>query len=174
VDGKLTSINQPLPLPQGVSDYALAGGSGVATMYRKSAGLRSAPLGVLNVVGHAPEAEEVSEDKLQLKLSLGSISIDKKSEKESVSRVVNDHMKSIKECISKWHQYFKRQKPSGKIEVSIVVNNSGAVDMVSVITNELGNKDMERCIVEEIKKWQFSPFKDTKTATITCQFIITS
>jgi Ca-activated chloride channel family protein len=174
VDGKLTSINQPLPLPQGVSDYAVAGGRGVATMYRKSAGLRSAQLGVVNAVGHVPEAEEVSEDKLQIEISLGSISVDKKSERESVSKVINDHMKSIKECMNKWQQYLIKQKSGGKIEVNIIVNNSGVVEMVSVIKNELGYKDMERCIVDEIKNWQFSPFKDAKTITVTCQFILAS
>lgn len=174
LDGKIATINQPLPLPQGVSDYALSGRGIATTAYRKSIAQPSEPLGVLNTVGRSPKVEEKAAENVSVTVSLGSLTIEKESHRKAVSDLIRNNLHKIKACLNNRAQYFIGQNSTAKIKVKIVITKKGLVNIVSIISNELRDNSIDKCIKEEIKNWKFGTFKDAENITVTCQFFITT
>ncbi|MEN8263787.1 MAG: VIT domain-containing protein [Nitrospirota bacterium] len=142
--GELSLIRQPLPLPQGVSDYAVAG---------NFAPKAAAPLRMLrDTVGKKKEmfAEQeslaVEEDKVENEVV--KVISSKGISKEKIKKVVERNIVKIDSC---------RQSDLRLITVKIVIDKSGNVKRVEVLSKGTKDRKVENCIVKEIRKWRF-PF----------------
>lgn len=171
VDGKVTTVKQPLPLPQGVSDYAV-GGYGTyaaAPAMQKSMGM----------VGMRGKMESrLAEDKfdaaheLQVpkkkdeaqKISIISITAGKGLTKDEIITVVKTHIADVEKCFagSNWQ---------GNTTINLTINSDGTVKKVEVAT---GNRDLriKKCIIEQVKKWLFPAFKNYLTIKASLTFKI--
>ncbi len=145
VDGKPTTVTQPLPLPQGVSDYAV-GGMTATRAYAPMAKLASpAELERKGVL----REQSVSKDESRQKSSVavGDVTTSGGLSKEVITKVVNDHMKELEACRS-------QAGLEGKIIFTLAIGTDGVVKDIKVVSGTTKNKIAEQCIAKIIK-WQF-------------------
>ncbi len=144
-DGKVTTVKQPLPLPEGVSDYAV-GGNG---MYAAS------PMMVKGMA--MTRAKEESKDaslmeqevdkKGSPKIQIADVITDKGLTKDEIRKVAEAHIADIEKCFagSNWQ---------GKITINLTINPDGTVKKVEVIASGI-NAKIKKCVSVQVKKWLF-------------------
>jgi Ca-activated chloride channel family protein len=162
-EGKPTTVTQPLPLPQGVSDYAV-GGISATRAYAPMAKLASpAELESKGVL----KEQIVAKDKSMKKSSvtIGDVIVSGGLSKEVVTKVINDHLKELETCRS-------QAGLEGKVTVTLTIGANGIVKDIKVVLGPTENKPADACITKFMKKWQFqanNAGKETKV-TITLLF----
>jgi Ca-activated chloride channel family protein len=142
--GELTSVKQPLPLPHGVSDFAVAG--------RAVQSMTARPRSIIGMFAKKKEAfaeQEAAapmEDKKDMDiikvLSANGIS------KAEVKKVAGRNILKIDNC---------RYKVIKPVKVKIVIDKRGKVKSVEVLSAGVKGGKAEQCIVQEIRKWRFPP-----------------
>ncbi|MEE9912315.1 MAG: AgmX/PglI C-terminal domain-containing protein [Deltaproteobacteria bacterium] len=151
VDGKSATVKQPLPLPEGVSDYAVGGQGSCAAapvMYK-----RMSP-------GHKMESA-LSEDKLVRqeiqapgekdrgrKISIADVTSGKGWTREDILRTVQANLNGIENCLA--------GKPvPATIKINLTINADGTVQKVEILSGAVRETIALSCIRDQIKKWRF-------------------
>jgi len=148
-DGKAVTVKQPLPLPQGVSDYAV--GNRIRT--QKGFGMTAAPstMAYKRIMGEEG-LEQKKEDGLGLKplittsalekmpIKLGQIAVTEGLSKESIQRVMEEHLNSINQC----NKYALWKQSSQRVELKfrLVIDLKGRVTGVKVNTSQENRKEL--------------------------------
>ncbi len=150
-DGKTEVVKQPLPLPQGVSDYAVRGyaSSGLGGASRTLKQYR-APMAVAEL--RAREEASSSGKKGTIadrthaapEVELGSIVVSRILSLKSVTRVVETMLTDAKACYV--DALKTRPGLSGSLFVKFVIKPDGSVDRIKVLKNEL-DKQLQQEIV---------------------------
>jgi len=155
---KSTTVKQPLPLPQGVSNRAVglvgASRSGGGGMYRhrslKTFGSAPAPeAAVLSEPMKREEAEKKRPVKVTASLS-----------QTQIRKVLKKRMSALRIC----HQKFLKGTP-GKIVVEITIGTNGRVTSIKVLTDSFKDKKLNKCIMLALKRLRF-PGQLQKAVTI--------
>jgi Ca-activated chloride channel family protein len=155
IDGKVTTVKQPLPLPQGVSDYAVGGAAySGATVYKSRA---AAPMPMQDRAS-ALEAKKESEVRRVL---VTTIKVSDKTAKDPIEKTVQGHLTELQKC--------NPDNMQGKVVVRVVVGQGGKAKEVTVISNGTGNRKLEKCLVSAIKKWQFTVVQASGEVTATIE-----
>jgi Ca-activated chloride channel family protein len=159
--GEQATVKQPLPLPQGVSDYAVGSVrknlSPSAFMARKDA----SPA--------APEQEsrlkeKKEEEKDRRVISLGEIKIQGGLSKEAALQVFERNLSSLRKCLN-------GNGLEKKLVLRLLVTPDGRVGSVKVVGDDLNDKTAWRCILAAIQEWRLPPTKDGKEATVTLTLV---
>ena len=153
VDGKLTTIKQPLPLPEGVSDYAVGG----------SANYAAAP-SMQKIMGMAMKSKmesRLSEDKATAqevkgenkkdqarKISIVSVITENGLTREEIIKVSSANLSSIEKC-------FVGTNLSGQIKINLNLNSDGTVKKVAIAEGVVKDEQLRKCIIAQVKQWQF-------------------
>jgi len=140
-----TTIKQPLPLPQGVSDYAVSG-----VMACKVASPLSMPAAREEAARDASKGKKAAPD-IEVVSVYGGIT------KETVRRVFGDHRQEIQRCYS----------GTGDITLDLVIGKDGSVKSVKAVKNALRDKKAISCITANLKQWLFPALPDGKEAKVT-------
>ena len=182
-DGKAQTVKQPLPLPQGVSDYAVGGkmhrtkgistlGASPSLMVRKSKPMevkeesreykKDAPL--------SSEAISDKEDHKRIYIKLGKISVSGGLKREAIIAILEKSIPSVNRCYDKkpWWQW----NVKGEFVFKLTVDSSGRVRKVIRIAGTKKVKALEDCIIQKLKTLQFLSSKGSKEGTITVTFIL--
>lgn len=145
-DGKVTTIKQPLPLPQGVSNYAVGrampGIALSAPRFMESGKKYEKKIyqqDTTNVKKQIPEKQRVSIKDLTL---TGGLS------KEAIITVAEKNLDDFKKC-------FDKQDLKGQIVITLFIKSDGTVKKIMVLSSTIKNKKKDLCIAETIKKWKF-------------------
>lgn len=163
IDGEPTTVKQPLPLPQGVSGYAV-GGMVATRVYAPMAKLAS-PAELEKKEAFREEIISRDGSKKKLLPTIGDVTISGGLSKDIVTKFVNDHMKELEPCLS-------QSGLAGKITLTLTISAGGIVKDIKVVSGSTKNKTVDQCIMQLMKKWQFparSVGKDART-TITLLF----
>ncbi len=178
-DGKAVTVKQPLPLPQGVSDYAV----GNRILIQKGFGMTAAPSTMAyKSIMREEGLEHKKEDGLDLKplittpalekmpIKLGTIAVTEGLSKESIQRVMEEHLNSINQC----NKYALWKQSSQRVELKfrLVIDLKGRVTGVKVNTSQENRKELERCIVEKLKKLCFPTPEEGKNVVVTITLIL--
>jgi len=182
-DGKAQTVKQPLPLPQGVSDYAVGGKSRVA----KGISTLGASPSLMVRKSKAAEVKEESreykkdaplssgaisdkEEHKRFHIKLGKISVTGGLKKEAIVKILEKFIPSVNRCYDKksWWQW----NVKGKFVFRLAVDSRGRVTKVSRIAGTKKVKALEDCIIQKLKNLQFSFPKGSKEGTITVTFIL--
>ena len=178
-DGKAVTVKQPLPLPQGVSDYAV----GNRILTQKGFGMTAAPSTMAyKSIMREEGLEHKKEDGLDLKplittpalekmpIKLGTIAVTEGLSKESIQRVMEEHLNSINQC----NKYALWKQSSQRVELKfrLVIDLKGRVTGVKVNTSQENRKELERCIVEKLKKLCFPTPEEGKNVVVTITLIL--
>ena len=142
--GQSTTVKQPLPLPQGVSDYAVGGmklsQEPTSFMTRKEVAGQLATDAVTEQKGF--------EEKDKSKVTVGDVIVPEGLSKEVVLKLVQKKAGEIERC------YFGREV-RGKLILELTVDLDGKVRSVKITSSPLKDSGVERCVTESVKKWQF-------------------
>jgi len=157
-DGKPTTVKQPLPLPQGVSDYAVGG-----CMAEAMQKVASAPcLERERVVSK----EELKDKKAQTPtIRVESITAVKGMTEADISTVAESHLDEIKDCVIAFGG-------KEKVTLFIAINPDGKVKTVSIATGTKTKNIDTQCLTKKMKTWQFPANKkgNEMSTTITLVF----
>jgi Ca-activated chloride channel family protein len=156
-DGKLSVIKQPLPLPQGVSDYAVGG-----LLNKKASSpysLRQRFAVVEEKISDQKEVPEKEKDKGNVKI--GEIFVTNGLLKKEVKKVVKKHQEEILDC------YRKTGTP---FTVKIIVDSKGNVKGAKIVSGRMEAKSVKKCILRQIEKWQFPWTHNGRDITVTVMF----
>jgi Ca-activated chloride channel family protein len=180
VDGKPVTVKQPLPLPEGVSDYA------VGEAAQASVGIMAkGPLMFAQRPSASPEAksgnsslateEEKLEDKgpasAQVLLRLGEIKATGGLSEAQVRRVLKRQLKSLQLCLQAEGKE-GRPHPTGKVVFQFAIDPQGRVCQVSISESKLNNADIEQCLLRKLQQLSFPAPRDGRHVSVTISLIL--
>ena len=168
-DGRTTTVNQPLPLPEGVSDHAVGG-----VMARSAA----APM-MMKQKGAPVETERMlaakSEDKAArqpatvppLSIKINKITVSGGLGKDAVRSTAEQQLKTLSSC-------FQNMILRGAIEIRFTITANGTVNNIQVTSSDTKNKTVKQCIIGQIRSWTFPAQEDGKDTNATVTLLIRS
>ncbi|MBN2467494.1 MAG: VWA domain-containing protein, partial [Deltaproteobacteria bacterium] len=162
-DGKPSTVKQPLPLPQGVSDYAVGGVTQrCAALPFNAAGETLAKEEPTVLKGQLADHDKRKET---LTILVENIAVSNGLTKQEISKVVESFLDELKECVT-------GLAAKEKVTVTLVINGDGKVNKVS-LTNGAKIKTADAlCIEKKVKQWPFPASADGRevSATVTLVF----
>jgi Ca-activated chloride channel family protein len=168
-DGKTTTVNQPLPLPEGVSDYAVGG-----VMMRGAA----SPMRMKQMAAPA-EAEMTllakSEDKAAkpnaavppLSVKINKLAVSGGLGKDAVRVVLEQQLKTLQTC-------FLNMNFRGTIEIRLTLAANGVVKNVGIVKSITKDETAKQCLLKNMKRWQFPASAEAKDTDVTMTLLIGS
>jgi Ca-activated chloride channel family protein len=179
-DGRVTTVKQPLPLPQGVSDYAVGNISMVgktvsgimaapAAMHRKSR-IKERGMSEGNLE-HDMAPDSVAETEMSPpQLRLEKIRVTGKLSQRSVKKRLEKQLPKMTEC-------YKALVNSSlfmgdRIEFEMIIDSSGTVADLKRVDKGEKYRDLAHCILSHLRNLEFPIFKDGKGLFITVSFVV--
>lgn len=152
-NGGETTVRQPLPLPGGVSDYAVPQAAAPAGILRKSLSRQGA--GNMMPAAKNEMAQETATPGKETKaravrtITVSDISVSAGLSKDAVKTLLEQHSGEVLSCIAKTGL-------SIKTVMEMTINSQGVVTGAKVISDSLNNEDAERCILRKLRKLNFA------------------
>jgi len=178
-DGQAVTVKQPLPLPEGVSDYAV-GNKGLAQ--KACLSVAPQPSSGARRIRVEEESREHSKDRfasdalLRMTASrfdyieLDKLVVTEGLSKDSVKRLLEKQIPSVGRCYEK--ALGKRFKFKGEVTVTFVIDPKGRVTGVKIDGDKTKDKALERCIVQGIKELHFPAPEGGKRVVVTITFVL--
>jgi Ca-activated chloride channel family protein len=174
-DGKPATVNQPLPLPQGVSDLAV-GGIGASQALSYFSARSSAPM-VAEKKAYKEEAaqgmtpgkaakQKEPEAAAGRRITVNSVIVSKNLSKDAVTELARKNTVELTWC-------YKNTELRGAMVLKLVINADGTVKNVSVVSSTLNEQAFDQCALEKLRGWRFPSTRDGRGAevTITLMFV---
>jgi Ca-activated chloride channel family protein len=166
-DGKTTTVNQPLPMPEGVSDYAVGGVMKTAVAAAPApAEMREhyyAEPRTKTLLGDTASAFGTPKKKTPVSVKIGKITVSGGLSKEAIENVIKQHVQEINNCLA-------NNALSGTVKIKLAIQADGTVKTISIASSDLKNAAIEQCITQALKAWTFPVATQETTATITLIF----
>jgi Ca-activated chloride channel family protein len=170
VNGQAVTVKQPLPMPEGVSDYAVG-----MEMAKRAMAFSSAPYAALR----AQESEQASlkeeaKDKsmgskfLQVSAELKEIFTTRRLPKEDIQKVIKQKIPSIEICYQKALE--KNPSIQGKATFKLVIDSKGRVTNATLVSSRLHDKNLEQYIIQKMKELTFPTPEGTGKLTVIVSF----
>jgi Ca-activated chloride channel family protein len=172
-DGQTVTVKQPLPLPQGVSDYAVGGNRAIAGKAYSFHGPAPSVLGMRSKVVEESMAQK-KEDRLTTEPEMDAAARDKNVielveitvtgglSETSIRKLLEKQMHSFNTCCKQAQK--KQSQLKGKIVFRLVVDTVGQVINVHLDKGVNNAKAVETCMLHKLKKLRFpAPKKGIKT-----------
>jgi len=154
-EGIIETVNQPLPLPEGVSNYALGCGAQVAQLSK----LRYSKDKSLELINDEEKKKEREEPVAKILPSnknfhskIFSLIVSEEKFREVIKNLIKKSLNSFSFC--------NKKGTKGKMNLKITLDVNGNLKDVKIIRSEL-EKEMERCVIEKIKNIDFKEIKNT-------------
>lgn len=164
VDGQAVTVKQPLPLPEGVSDYAV--GKNTGTSAYKLAAPYAARAFEVDAKSQVRKDEEVKSRLAKSSVELGEITTSGGISKEDLQKIIKQQIPSIELCYEK--TLVKTPNIQGQITLQLVIDSKGKVTKVHLVSSRLNDKSLEQCILQKMKELSFpaSLGTDQETAIV--------
>ncbi len=178
-NGQALTVKQPLPLPQGVSDYAV--GNGFAAQKMSVLSGPSPPVaarqGMVEEKSRDYEGErsvsEVTHTEPasgEAHIELREVEMSEGMSEEAVRKILQKHVTSIDPCYKVAQG--KQTHLKGKVVVTFVIDPQGRVAKTRIVKREQKNGVFERCIVQKLEKLHFPASEEGKTVVVTMTLIV--
>ena len=167
VNGQAVTVKQPLPLPEGVSDYAVGRGMVAQKAMSPLAGLRSIEAEKSSVKEESKDERLVSK-LVRVSVELAEISTSSGLSKEAIQKVLKQQIPSIELCYQKALE--KKPDIQGGITLQLIIDSKGHVTKVNLVSSKLNDKNLEQCIIQKIKELTFRAPEGTDKVTVTISF----
>jgi Ca-activated chloride channel family protein len=178
--GEAVTIKQPLPLPQGVSDYAVGGGSLAKRAFAPSAGvpwiasLKSRAMDESAEVKEegwpASEPEKDASFGREIDIELKAVKVSKGMSEKTAREIIKKHIPAFNLCCKQALKRLPHLK--GKFAFRLVVDAAGRVTAVYAGQNAGADKMFEQCMIKELKTLCFPPLKAERGAVVNVTFIL--
>jgi Ca-activated chloride channel family protein len=164
VDGQVVTIKQPLPLPEGVSDYAVGRGGVAQKAMSPLAALR------FTETEKSQVREECKDERLASKpvcvlIELGEISISGGLSKEAIQKTFKQGLPVLELCYKKALE--KRPNIQGEATFQLLVDSKGHVTTINLVSSKLNDKNLEQCLIQKIKGFAFPIPEGIDKVTVT-------
>ena len=165
-DGRLQSVTQPLPLPQGVSDYAVGGSGGYLMMTKNTAPMAAAEAPPRQDYARSEKKEK---DKVPGKTRAGStilvdnVIVSGGLVKETISKTITEYLKKAGNCAEAGAVH-------GRMDLSLKIKTDGSVQSIKVISHAFNKNTAPNCITASLKKLVFPANAAETQATVTLIF----
>ena len=191
----VTTIRQPLPLPEGVSEYAVGAGMPpmMAVAYAAPSPVRAAPPFPQAVFAkakyYAPEADvdelfceelaapsfeeaELEEETSGIETPQGKVTL---GEILGVDRQTDEIKHVLESILAELKRYYQtliaKQAPAaGKVVVKFLLKRSNRATHVEMVSTELHAKKLEKFLIRQIEQLHFPPQADHRELTVSCTF----
>jgi Ca-activated chloride channel family protein len=177
-NGKPETVNQPLPLPQGVSDYAVGGNSMIQplaiapqspAMYRQE-GIAQRDIAMKAKTGPDGMADSTDnralpEKKSTISNTIGDIAASGGLSKENISGIIERNMEKLEKC-------YKTGLSKGKVALALTINADGTIKTIKTVSDTLKNETIRKCIMDEMKKLVFPAAVNGRETTATITLIL--
>jgi Ca-activated chloride channel family protein len=144
--GQVTTVQQPLPLPHGVSNMALAmrsaAGSGMHKTMSGGPGYSSPRLEKAMLA----EDEEVKQE-ITVEINADFNSKDLKKHNSDFEKIIKNQNNLFEYCYLK----SKLNGLEGEIKIEVILNTKSQIIKLKVLENSLNDKTIEKCLVNKIK-----------------------
>jgi Ca-activated chloride channel family protein len=176
VDGQAVTVKQPLPLPEGVSDYAVGGRSIAGKQALSWAPYPSMALGKSKKELEckdellSSESEPASPPAKRTHIALGNIVVENGLSKSSIQKVLEKHMHSINLCYERASG--DPRTLTGEVTFKLVIDSKGRVAKVYMDTDTSKDQELERCIMKKLRKLHFPAPKERKNVKVSISFIL--
>ena len=153
IDGKPATVKQPLPLPQGVSDYAVGGKMMHASAPMAQVAKREA-LGTS--ADRAPVKEKQAKDEEKhgkASVVIADVAVSQGLSKEDVVRKITEQTAKLESCLA---------GAKGKLVLRLTVSPHGSVKSVQVLSSTFKNGKAPQCVLDTLKKITMSATQDGK------------
>jgi len=168
VNGKWTTVKQPLPLPEGVSDYAVGSPRPypAAPVAQRGWGMGVTMKSRMSEDKLTVRESEVSgeKDKAQ-KISFTDVVSEKGLTSDEISNVLQAQTGDIKNCLA-------GLKTHGTIKLRFTINPDGTVKKAEIISRDISNAGFQKCLIDRVKKWVFPVTKNAKEVTVTLSIVL--
>jgi Ca-activated chloride channel family protein len=145
IDGQPVTVKQPLPLPEGVSDYSIG-----KEMSSKRAASPLAFLGDFAVAEKALVKEEYESGKfIQASVELGEIVTADGLSKGTIQKMVKQQIPSIESCYQTALK--KKSDLKGEVVLRFVIDSNGRIEKISLVSSTVKDNSLEQCIIQKIK-----------------------
>jgi Ca-activated chloride channel homolog len=168
-EGNSTTVKQPLPLPEGVSDYAVGGSGVMKSLAAAAPAVMVRERKAEQFMSKPADAERGDrKDKLNDVQQITNIQVDVSDNltKEIVQQIVEQYTISLQAACT--------AIKSPKIIIKITIDAKGMVKNIEIIQGATTAPEAKSCLVKTIKKWNFPATKDGKEGTITITFSMVS
>jgi Ca-activated chloride channel homolog len=166
-DGTSHTVKQPLPLPDGVSDYAIGEGSSLMRSFAVTAPSPSMGARKIEQMMVRPMAEsgrggrkdKSNDPSLLLKTN---IEVSTNMSKTAVQRIVDTNASALQsQCLN---------GVNVKFTTKIIINGDGTIKSAEFTKGAKAVGGADECILQAIQKWSFTPTTDNKEGTIIITF----
>ncbi|MBN1931701.1 MAG: TonB family protein [Desulfobacterales bacterium] len=178
-NGQALTIKQPLPLPQGVSDYAV----GIRGAMAQTGSIALDPATLRKHKCEAAKEGLISEEKdrsaepapevvnlEQFHIKLKEIVVTSGLEKDQVEKLIEKQMELLNRC---YNEAFVQQTGlKGEIVFVIKIDPQGRVSSVKVQKYPQKNKTFDACMLNTLKNLQFPAPQGGQSATLTLTFLL--
>jgi Ca-activated chloride channel family protein len=159
INGELTTVKQPLPLPQGVNNMAV--GVLGRTGYAGSASMKTR--GVL-----APESIQVEDESMVTHAQVEIIKI--KASEGDVKQTIESFFEKQKSFFEYCYMYRIKQlngtNPEGQLSLKISLSGNGKIKDIKIIANSLNDAKITECLTKKIRNLTISGINKNKTITV--------
>jgi Ca-activated chloride channel family protein len=181
-DEGLETVEQPLPLPQGVTDAAVGANAKarMASPAQPMMSVRAVPKKVLKENRSLESADGKAQDEestasaekekapVTITLNASKTAVSGGLTKKAVNEFAGDRLSELSGCFPA--PPAEKKALTGGVPLTIVVEKSGRVRAVSIEAKWLSGTDAAECLVKKIINWRF-PEAEEKT-TIRLLFIL--
>jgi Ca-activated chloride channel family protein len=171
-DGQAVTVKQPLPLPQGVSDYAV----GKGRFAKNALSYAPFPSAIAGRVRECKDELSASESEVTtpaskgFQIELGNIVVQNGLSKSSIQRLIEKHMPSINLCYKQASG--SQSKLKGEVVFRLVIDSQGKVTSVHMDTNTTKDKKLGQCIMKKLEKLHFPAPKGSKNVRVSISFML--
>ena len=167
VDGQAVTIKQPLPLPEGVSDYAVGRG-----MLASKAASPLALYRPLMADRSSVKEEETKSRPIRATVELKEISTSGGMSNETIHKIIKQQIPSIELCYQKALE--KNPHLQGEVTLQLIIDSKGQVAKMSLVSSKLNDKKLEQSLMKKIKELNFPAPERTDKVTVTVSFNLKS
>ena len=175
-DGKAVTVKQPLPLPHGVSDYAV--GRTIAGKGIRCAAPSTGAMPLKGRVGeeslehkkqdHPAYRPDIDKARSETYIRLKKLTVSEGLSSDSVRSVIEKNIPALNLCCKQTAEAPSRLK--GEVEFRLVVDHDGKVTRIAVADSRKRFKKIEQCIMQHLKKLYFQAPAGAGNVTVTVTF----
>ena len=179
-DGQAITVKQPLPLPQGVSDYSVGSrsfaGKGICLAAPSSAAM---PLKIrvreerleYKKEGHLDSEPAIKKAGFEGNhIRLKNIAVTEGLSKNSTRKLIEKNIHSINHCYRATSH--KQIDSKGEVIFTLVVDKEGRVIKANANSCKKEIKDIEQCIIQKLMKLHFPAPEKGKNAIVSITFVL--
>lgn len=173
---KTTTVKQPLPMPESVSDLAVGQGGmragGQGRMMALSAPSAPPPTGRTTIDMAKPAKKKAFHEAQQTKEESGAkVQIEKMTSTGAVSgtearAVIEKRLEDLTDCRLK----ASKTLTFNRLTLRLVIGSDGTIKSFKVVSPAKGVDVLEKCLKEAFEQWRFPASGGTADTTITVSF----